>query len=96
MTGVGIDRCASLVERQLLVGKQASTSSLHILDQAGMKLLVASSFLAYADSAFSSPCIDSILFCSSCSASGVDVVSIDATKCLSVDAGALLSIDADI
>ncbi|KAF2541240.1 hypothetical protein F2Q68_00030892 [Brassica cretica] len=58
-----------------------------------MKLLVASSFLAYADSSFSSSCIDSILFCISCSASGVDVVSIDATKCLSVDAGALLSID---
>ncbi|KAF3532311.1 hypothetical protein DY000_02038269 [Brassica cretica] len=58
-----------------------------------MKLLVASSFLAYADSSFSSSCIDSILFCISCSSSGVDVVSIDATKCLSVDAGALLSID---
>ncbi|KAF2547251.1 hypothetical protein F2Q70_00021272 [Brassica cretica] len=82
-----------LVERQLLVGKQASTSSLHILNQAAMKLLVASSFLAYADSSFSSSCIDSILFCISCSASGVDVVSIDATKCLSVDASALLSID---
>ncbi|KAF2603038.1 hypothetical protein F2Q70_00027074 [Brassica cretica] len=48
---------------------------------------------AYADSSFSSSCIDFILFCISCSASGVDVVSIDATKCLSVDAGALLSID---
>ncbi|KAF3514377.1 hypothetical protein F2Q69_00007034 [Brassica cretica] len=34
-----------------------------------------------------------ILFCISCSASGVDVVSIDGTKCLSVDAGAKLSID---
>ncbi|KAF2555907.1 hypothetical protein F2Q68_00016209 [Brassica cretica] len=51
---------------------------------------------AYADSSFSSSCIDSILFCITCSASGVDVVSINATKCLSVDAGALLSIDADI
>ncbi|KAF2583299.1 hypothetical protein F2Q68_00004665 [Brassica cretica] len=47
---------------------------------------------AYADSSFSSSCIDSILFCISCSASGVDVVSIDATKCLSVDAGALLGL----
>ncbi|KAF3577512.1 hypothetical protein DY000_02033089 [Brassica cretica] len=49
--------------------------------------------LAYVDRSFSSSCIDSILFCISCSSSGVDVVSIDATKCLSVDAGALLSID---
>ncbi|KAF3599308.1 hypothetical protein F2Q69_00036201 [Brassica cretica] len=48
---------------------------------------------AYADSSFSSSCIDSILFCISCWSSGVDVVSIDAIKCLSVDAGALLSID---
>ncbi|KAF3513287.1 hypothetical protein F2Q69_00006007 [Brassica cretica] len=48
---------------------------------------------ASAYSSFSSSCIDSILFCISFSASGVDVVSIDATKCLSVDAGALLSID---
>ncbi|KAF2612267.1 hypothetical protein F2Q70_00012111 [Brassica cretica] len=50
-----------------------------------MKLLVASSFLAYADSSFSSSCIESSLFCISLSSSGVDVVS--------SDAGALLSID---
>ncbi|KAF3580944.1 hypothetical protein DY000_02031026 [Brassica cretica] len=58
-----------------------------------MKLLVASSFLAYSDSSFSCSCIDSMLFGISWTLSGVDVVSIDATKCLSIVSGALLSID---
>ncbi|KAF2595569.1 hypothetical protein F2Q68_00009808 [Brassica cretica] len=64
---------------------------MHILDQAAMKLLVASSFLAYADSSFSSSCIDSILFCITCSSSGVDVVSIDAT--MSIDRCGCSTID---
>ncbi|KAF3507119.1 hypothetical protein F2Q69_00006204 [Brassica cretica] len=51
---------------------------------------------AYADSLFSCSCIDSILFCINCSSSGVDVLSIDATRCLSLVAGVVLSIDADI
>ncbi|KAF3604581.1 hypothetical protein F2Q69_00036508 [Brassica cretica] len=47
---------------------------------------------AYSDSSFSCSCIDSMLFGISYSSSGVDAVSIDATKCLSIVAGALLSI----
>ncbi|KAF3516880.1 hypothetical protein DY000_02059864 [Brassica cretica] len=58
-----------------------------------MKLLVASSFLAYSDSSFSCSCIDTMLFGISCTSSGVDVVLINATKCLSIVAGALLSIE---
>ncbi|KAF2587521.1 hypothetical protein F2Q70_00037230 [Brassica cretica] len=73
------------VEKQLLVGKQASTSSLHILDQDAMKLLVASSFFAYAERSASSFCIDSIVLCISCSPIGVDSASIDAIMCSFVD-----------
>ncbi|KAF3596348.1 hypothetical protein DY000_02021993 [Brassica cretica] len=58
-----------------------------------MKLLVASSYLAYSDSSFSCSCIDSMWFGISCSSSGGDAVSIDATKCLSIVAGAFLSLD---
>ncbi|KAF3605120.1 hypothetical protein DY000_02049098 [Brassica cretica] len=58
-----------------------------------MKLLVASSFLAYSDSSFSCSCIGSMWFGISCTSSAIDVVSIDATKCLSIVSGALLSID---
>ncbi|KAF2598700.1 hypothetical protein F2Q68_00009797 [Brassica cretica] len=69
-----------------------------------MKLLVASSFLAYYDSSFSCSCIDSMWFGISCASSGMDVVSIVATRCLSIVAGVALwidlecapSIDADI
>ncbi|KAF3582248.1 hypothetical protein DY000_02031581 [Brassica cretica] len=58
-----------------------------------MKLLVASSFLAYFDRSFSCSCIDSMWFGISCASSAIDVVSIDATKCLSIVSGDLLSID---
>ncbi|KAF2587565.1 hypothetical protein F2Q70_00037225 [Brassica cretica] len=92
------------VEKQLLVGKQASTSSLRILDQDAMKLLVASSFLAYAERSVSFFCIDSTVLCISCSPIGVDSASINAIMCSLVDLGKLpsidfasvLSIDADI
>ncbi|KAF3594342.1 hypothetical protein DY000_02022052 [Brassica cretica] len=48
---------------------------------------------AYSDSSFSCSCIDSMWFGISCASSGIDVVSIDATKCLSIVAGSLMSID---
>ncbi|KAF3484990.1 hypothetical protein F2Q69_00054346 [Brassica cretica] len=48
---------------------------------------------AYSESLFTCSCIASMWFGISCASSGMDVVSIDATKFLSIVVGVALSID---
>ncbi|KAF2587522.1 hypothetical protein F2Q70_00037231 [Brassica cretica] len=98
LTGLDIDQCVSVTFVWLSMSSDFDISSSvdiqPFLNVVNADLVPAYVVIgAYAESSVSSFCIDSIVFCISCSPIGVDSVSIDAIMCSLVDLGVLPSID---